>query len=109
MDQGELNFSDGTQAGFVAWRKVEEDRLFEQRLRAGLPLNRRVQLKLRDFDRPFEGWLMASTLPAKGSEARYQLANLAFDFGANEIESCTALDQPTSQASLSPPTHTISQ
>ena len=94
MDQGELNFSSGTQAGFLAWRKVHEDQLHEERMRSGFPLNRRVRLKLRDFDRPFEGWLMASTLPAKGSQARYQLANLSFDFGADEIESCTALDQP---------------
>ncbi len=92
MDQSEFDFSGDDATGFVVWRKVCEEQLTDLRLKAGLPLNRRVRLKLRDFDRPFEGWLMASTIPSKGEECRYQLANLAFDFGPGEIEWCIAAE-----------------
>ncbi len=88
MDQAEFTFADEGRSGFLSWRKTCDDQVRDSRLETGLSLNRRVRLKLRDFDQVFHGWLMVSTLPSKGNERRYQLANLAFDFGVGEIESC---------------------
>ncbi len=36
--------------------------------------------------------MRVSTLASKTGESRYQLANLAFDFGAGEIEWCLAAE-----------------
>ena len=100
MKQAEFSFGSGDEHGFIVWRQVCDKRIQESRSQHGLPLNQRVRVKLRDFDQSFTGWLMESTLPNPGSAVRFQLANLAFDFGIEEIESCIPEKSTVSNSSL---------
>jgi len=91
MQQGEFVFASPAGTASVLWKEVTQSPTPPPGSPARLPLHQRVRVKLRDFDRPFEGCLVVSDRSTGSSAVRYQLATLPFDFGPDEIESCVVL------------------
>lgn len=91
--QGELDFSRGDPAGFQRWQDEQADWLKRVRQESGLPVGRRVRLKLRDFDREIRGRLGLVDLPlesARIGHARFRVESI--EFAAQEIEYCLRED-----------------
>ncbi len=91
--QGELNFGRDDPAGYRRWQAEQQAWLVRLRQETGLPIGRKVRVRLRDFDREFCGRLSLVELPLERRHARDQRLRIgSFEFTAAEIESCVRDD-----------------
>jgi hypothetical protein len=89
----ELDFGRGDPSGYAKWQQERADWLDRIRREIGLPINRRVRVRLRDIDGEFCGLLTLVELPLDLRRARHQLLRVGdFEFTAAEIESCVRED-----------------
>jgi len=91
--QDELDFGRGDSSGYAQWQHERADWLDRIRREVGLPINRRVRVRLRDIDGEFCGLLPLVELPLDLRQARHQRLRVGdFEFTAAEIESCVRED-----------------
>jgi len=91
--QGVLDFNAGNTHGFDNWRLQREERLQLIRGEWGVPVGRRVRLKLREFDSEFTGILMlADEPPTIDRRLPLSLKIRNIPVGPSDIEHWTALD-----------------
>ena len=91
--QDELDFGRGDPSGYAKWQQERADWLDRIRREVGLPINRRVRVRLRDIDGEFCGLLTLVELPLDLRRARHQRLRVGdFEFTAAEIESCVRED-----------------
>ena len=91
--QVELDFGRGDPAGYAKWQLQRAEWLDRIRREFGLPINRRVRVRLRDFGGEFCGLLTLVELPLNLREAHHQRLRVGnFEFAASEIESCVRED-----------------
>lgn len=88
-----LDFESGNTNGFDNWRQQREARLQLIRHEWGVPVGRRVCLKLREFDREFTGVLRLAEEPTKIDRRLPLLLKIRnVPLGIADIEHCTLLD-----------------
>jgi hypothetical protein len=91
--QDELDFGRGDSSGYARWQHERAEGLDRIRRELGLPINRRVRVRLRNIDGEFCGLLTLVELPLDLRQARHQRLRLGdFEFTAAEIESCVRED-----------------
>jgi len=91
--QGVLDFDSGNTDGFDNWRLQREEHLQLIRSEWGVPVGRRVRLKLREFDHEFTGILMLAEEPTKiDRRLPLSLKIRNIPVGPVDIEHWTALD-----------------
>ncbi|MEI7909732.1 MAG: hypothetical protein WCK77_08875 [Verrucomicrobiota bacterium] len=91
--QGLLDFDAGNTNGFDNWRQQREARLLLIRREWGVPVGRRVCLKLREFDHEFTGILMLAEEPPKIDRRLPLLLKIRnIPLGLGDIEHCALLD-----------------
>jgi hypothetical protein len=91
--QVEFDFGRGDPSGHDKWQQERADQLDRIRRKLGLPINRRVRVRLRDIDGEFCGMLTLVELPLDLQKARQQRLRVGdFEFTAAEIESCVCDD-----------------
>ena len=91
--QGMLDFESGNTNGFDNWRQQREARLQLIRHEWGVPVGRRVCLKLREFDHEFTGVLRLAEEPTKIDRRLPLLLKIRnVPLGIADIEHCTLLD-----------------
>jgi len=91
--QGVLDFNSGNTRGFDNWHQQREERLQLIRREWGVPVGRRVRLKLREFDHEFTGILMLAEEPSKIDRRLPLLLKIRnIPVGPADIEHWTALD-----------------
>lgn len=91
--QGLLDFDSGNTHGFDNWRKQRETRLQLIRREWGVPVGKRVRLKLREFDHEFVGVLMLAEEPRAIDRRQPLLLKIRnVSLGLADIEHCAMLD-----------------
>ena len=91
--QGLFDFDSGNANGFDNWRQQREERLRLIRNEWGVPVGRRVCLKLREFDHEFTGILMLAEEPLKLDRhlpLLLKIRNIPLTLA--DIEHCSLLD-----------------
>lgn len=90
--QGVFDFESGNSNGFQNWRREQERRLEAVRREWGLPVGRRVRLRLRDVDGEFEGKLELVHHPVTcDSRVALHLRIERMDFTSTDVEQCIRL------------------
>ena len=89
--QPELPFF-GSDQGYAHWHEElgKQRQLLEQKL--GVPFGVKVQLTLRDFDKPFTG-VIETVVGTPEANPRLRLRGERFDFSLDEICSITRLQR----------------
>lgn len=91
--QGVLDFESGNPDGFGNWQREQEALRAEVRRIWGLPVGRRVRVRLRDMDDSLEGELHLVSRPEKLDRRTPLMLQLrGIEFSSHEIESCCRLD-----------------
>jgi hypothetical protein len=91
--QSELDFGHGDTSGYDRWQQERAERLDRIRRKFGLPINRRVRVRLRDIDGEFCGLLTLVELPIDLRKPHHQRLRIGdYEFTATEIESCVRED-----------------
>jgi hypothetical protein len=91
--QDEFDFGCGDPSGYDKWQRERVDQLDRIRRKFGLPINRRVRVRVRDIDGEFCGLLTLVELPLDLHKAHHQRLRVGnFEFTAAEIESCVRED-----------------
>jgi hypothetical protein len=91
--QDELDFGCGTPSGYAQWQQERAEWLDRIRRKIGLPINRRVRVRLRDIQGEFCGFLTLVELPLDLHKAHQQRLRVGdFEFTAAEVESCVRED-----------------
>ena len=91
--QGLLDFDSGNTNGFDNWCQQREERLQSVRREWGVPVGRRVRLKLREFNQEFTGILMLVEEPLKIDRRLPLLLRIRnIPFTQADIEHCSTLD-----------------
>ena len=92
-DQDQLDFERGDSSGYAQWQHERAEGLDRIRREVGLPINRRVRVRLRDIDGEFRGLLTLVELPLGPRQAHHRRLRVGdFEFTATEIESCVRED-----------------
>ena len=87
--QGVFDFDSGNADGVANWRREREARLAAIRREWGVPVGRRVRLRLQNVDGEFEGRLQLAHQPeAIDRHLPLRLRLGTMDFLASDIEQC---------------------
>jgi len=90
--QGTFDFESASGNGFENWRREQDARLDSLRREWGLPIGRRVRLRLRNIDSEFDGELQLVESPASiDRRVPLQLRVGQVDFLAPDIEQCVVI------------------
>ena len=81
----------GSESGYQHWQAEQAAYRAELVRRFGVPIGAKVQITLRDFDRPFTGLLELSVTNPQ-SNPRLRLRGFQFDFTIDEITALHRLD-----------------
>lgn len=91
--QLELDFHGPVENGFASWLWDQQQAVKRVIEEWGLPINRRVRVKLVNVDSEFEGILCLAELPLTIDRRRPLALRLApLTFSSTEIESCAVLE-----------------
>jgi hypothetical protein len=92
--QLDLDFHAPVGDGYASWQWDREQTIKKIAEVWGLPLNRRVRVRLVNIDSEFEGRLGLAELPVSMDRRRPLLLKLApITFSSTEIECCTVLEK----------------
>jgi len=93
MQQLDLDFQNPMGNGYKNWQWDREEAVKRIAETWGLPLNRRVRLKVVNIDSEFEGKLCLAEMPITIDRRRPLTLRLApLEFSSCEIEHCTVIE-----------------
>jgi len=88
-----FDFESGNMNGYENWRRQQEERLQAIRNEWGLPVRRRVRLRLKNIDGEFEGVLRLADHPLTvDSRLPLHLRIDNLDVFPDDIEQCVVID-----------------
>ena len=91
--QGVLDFETGNADGFANYQREQEALRAQVRRLWGLPVGRRVRLRLRNMDDCLEGELHLIAPPAKlDGQEPLSLQLRGIEFSSDEVASCCRID-----------------
>ena len=91
--QGVLDFGLGDAAGFAKWQRDQEARLEAIRREWGVPVGRRVRVRLKDLDGELKGKLELVSMPATlDRRVPLRLRVDRVEFGIPDIEQLAVLE-----------------
>jgi len=92
-EQLDLNFHGPVGNGYASWQWDQQQAVKRVIEEWGIPINRRVRVKLTNIDSEFEGKLCLAEFPLTIDHRRPLLLRLTpLQFVSTEIESCTVLE-----------------
>jgi hypothetical protein len=93
--QGLFDFESGNMCGYDNWRREQEQRLQAIRREWGIPVRRRVRLRLKNLDGDFEGVLQLVDQPLTIDRRRpLHLKVDNIDVFPDDIEQCVVIGDP---------------
>ena len=93
VEQLEINFGSPVGDGYETWKWDQEKTVRKISEVWGLPLNRRVRLKLVNIDSEFEGLLTLAERPQSLHHRESLILRLRpLKFSSDEIENCIVID-----------------
>lgn len=84
-NQPDLTFS-ASEAGFAKWHQQLDQHRRALSEKLGIPIGTKVRIRLRDFERPFDGVLEVVT-GSGDLDPKFRLRGYKFDFSFKEIVS----------------------
>ena len=93
--QNLFDFASGDKCGYQNWRREHQQRLQVIRREWGIPVRRRLRLRLKNLNGDFEGVLRLVAQPLTIDRRRpLHLKIDKIDVFPNQIEQCVLIDHP---------------